>query len=441
MGLNTSTYVTATTDPVTGGITLQAGTYPLKGVELGLLSGRRWCFLGDSITNGSTASNFDWSFTRLANSAVGQLVVQIDYIEAGTPGDRSDQALARMDSLVSSYYIDAWCVLIGTNDAAQSVTPAVFWTNLQNIIHKAAQNGAKLVVCTVPPRGTGASAAIQNLVVAYNFLIRLNQAKFGYEIADTYAALVDTTSGLMAATYDSGDAVHPNNLGHQMMAPEVAAAMKRATKQSVSTIVNSIFAGAGLITTDPLNARASVASGSYYEQPGGTGTAPTYSMVSDTSSVLKAGRWAQMDFDAVSGGVRRLATAVSSGFSVGDKILVCMKLQIEDVSGTWIADVNATTAQIAVSLLNQSAVSIPGAGAMLSSRATGLKNTAGFYDFGPIVFPVTIPAATTQLLLWISLVLPTGKRVKMRIGELGIVNLTVLGLNSVIDDGATVINT
>lgn len=406
------------------------------------LAGRRWCFLGDSITNGSNATNFDFSYSRVAVSGVGHFTSRFDYVEAGVPGERADQAYARMDNLIKTYSPTAWVVLIGTNDANQGVTPAVYWEWLLKIINKIKLTGAAVVVCTVPPRSSGSPASAHKLVNAYNVLIRLYQNELGYELAEVHSALVDPTTGYFSASYDT-DGIHPNDLGHQRISQVVGRAMARATKiTNQHSILQSVLQSTqGLISGDPLNARATATTSPWFEIPGGTGTAPTYSMINDTSGVLAVGRWAQMDFDATaSGGTRRLGSNVTSGFTAGDTLLYCFAVQIEDTSGTFAEDIVATTAGLSIPVLNQS--SVPIFSSVISSRTTGIKDpVTGFYNIGPIAFKFIVPGGVTSLNFHFGLTLPTGKRVKLRIGEVGFLNLTTLNLETIISESETAITT
>jgi hypothetical protein len=270
-----------------------------------------------------------------------------------------------------------------------------------------------------PTARCSATSAQHTFTQAYAWWIRLNAPSLGCELAETHNVLVDVTNtnGAMLSTYDSGDGTHPNDAGHQKMAVEVAKALKRLTARvSPYAIVGA--PGIFNVFGDTLNARAAVIGTGWFEQGGGTGTAPTYSFVNDTSSQLVAGRWAQMDFDGTaSGGVRRLASSVTAGastFAVGDLILATAKFQIEDTSGTWQTDVVAHNATATFTAVNQSAAAIPNGSA--GTGCAGVLNAAGFYDF-QVAFVFPVPAATTQILPWYSLTVPTGKHYKMRVGE------------------------
>lgn len=407
-----------------------------------LAAGSRWIFGGDSITNGSSATNFAYSYAPQACAMVGTLVARPDSIEAGTPGDTSAQLLARLAGQAAQYGAQATVVMIGTNDVGQGVPLATTTDNITKIV-TAAKSWGPVVLCTIPPRGTSATAAEKQATASINAWIRLNGPSLGCWIADTNRVLADPATGDYLAGYDSGDATHPTQSGHAAIAQVVAAAMKRATTR-VDPYGLITSAGPGVITSDPLNARTGgVLSGSWYEQPGGTGTAPTYTMVGDTTGRLPAGRWAQMDFDATaSGGTRRLAVATSTGtpgFAAGDWVMHCAHVQVEDVSGDWMANVTAGTANAALLLLDQGGAGISGGQAV--DFCPGLRDPAtGFYNIGPIAFPVHVPAGTTQIIAWHQLTLPTGSHAKLRVGAVGLLNATALGLQALASYASVMVN-
>lgn len=415
---------------------LQAG-YAAAGPAM-LAAGPRWLFGGDSITNGSSASNFFYAFAPEAVRMVGTLIARPDSIEAGTPGDTSAQLLARIPAQLAQNGAQGSVIMIGTNDAGQGVPLATTVANLTAII-TAAKHYGPAVLCTIPPRGTTTDTAVKTATAAINAWIRLFGPQLGCWVADCNTVLRDATTGDYAAGYDSGDGTHPTQAAHIAMAQVVAAAMKRCVTR-VDPYGLIVGPGQGVITKDPLNARSDPNSAGWFEWPGGSGTAPTYAVAADTSGRLPGGRWAQMDFDATtSGGTRRLATDTTTGFAPGDWVLHCAHIQIEDVTGNWAANVGAGTADLSINLLDQNAVGIPNAQSV--DGCPGIKNpTTGFYDLGPVAYPIQIPAGTTQLILWHSLTLPTGSHVRLRLGAVGLLNATALGLQAVAAYGPQMIN-
>ncbi|MGN6721212.1 MAG: SGNH/GDSL hydrolase family protein [Marmoricola sp.] len=409
--------------------TLNATYAPLAVAQkaMSLAPGLVWAFAGDSITNGSNASNFVYSYSQRAVQLAGGLVARPDFISGGKPGDVSAGLLTRIPTILAAG-AQALVVMIGTNDAGTSVPVDTYVANLTAIVSKAKNAGLPVVLCTIAARGSSASATTHQFIDAYNAWIRNFGPSLGCTIADTYSVTVDPATGYMLASIDSGDNTHPNDTGHKLIAGVVAAAMRKAA--NAATPDGLIRTGGALgirnMVQDPLAATGTTQPSGWFEWPGGSGTAPTYSLVADTSGVLPAGKWAQMDFDATAaGGTRRLSTngLNASYWSAGEKLLLTTHVQFEDVSGTWEADVVAGTASMGLGVINQSGVSIYSP----LNRPIGRKNSSGFYDLGPLVFPFTVPAGTTGLNIWFTLVLPTGKRVKMRVGATGVLNLTRLG--------------
>lgn|GEM_PF-6014506 len=158
---------------------------------------------------------------------------------------------------------------------------------------------------------------------------------------------------------------------------------------------------------------------STYEQPGGTGTAPVYSVLARTGN-FGYGQICQMAFDATaSGGLRYLAIPCSSsGWSVGDKLLVCARLEFTDQGSTYRARawIDNPTANISLRVHNQSF-------SIISSPLTASVRSPGL-----IAKSFVVPSGTTGMILTLQMLLATGDNVIAQIGEVGIFNLTTLGL-------------
>ena len=398
------------------------------------LAGLRWAFLGDSITNGSVAGNFSYSVMPQAVAMAGGLVARVDSIESGVPGNKATDLLARVDTLLAAGP-EAICILIGTNDAGNSVSLADFSAAMTSLVTAIKAAGLPVVVGTPPPRGSGAAESIHKLIQSYALWEKLVLPSMGVTVVDTFAALADA-SGYLASGYDSGDGVHPNATGHNRLAVAFARGMRQASPPRPYPFVapnpiNSI--------ADVLNARTGPKTSPWFEQPGGTGTAPSYSMVDDTSGKLPAGRWAQMDFDgSSSGGLRRLGSPAVS-VTAGDVWLAGYYLQVEDESDNWVANVIAGTEGLAPYVVNQSGSNI--GAALPFFRCPGLPDadTPGIYNYCALhVFP--IPPGTTLINFWFQLTVPTGSHATMRVGLPSLVNLTANGLASLFPWGSAPVN-
>ncbi len=410
-----------------------------------LAPGLLWAFAGDSHTFGSGTTNNASAFVDQAVSIAGPMVARADSIMAGVAGNTSAQVLARMDTILA-LNPEAVVVLVGTNDAGGSVSLATTAANIVSIIAKAKAAGCPVVLCTPPPRGAGATTALKLATEAIIQWVRLNAHTLGCELADVAQAVADSTTGTLL-TANNADDVHMTNRGHQVAGGVIAKAMQRAAARSgaygfLTGIVPGLLLGTAGASPDPLQSRATALSGQWYEWTGGSGTAPTYSMVTDTSGFLPAGRWMQMDFNATVGGVRRIALELTTGFSPGDRVALCAHMQVEDVTGTWRDDVAAGNATFEFTAINGgTVVAVPGSFPL--GRVGGAETApgSGIYNIGPVAHPFTIPAGLTNLTIWWSVVVPTGKRVKARLGCAGVRNLTTGQMLPLLPDAPSVVRT
>lgn len=384
--------------------------------------GLRWAFLGDSITNGSSATNSIYSFPAIAIQAAGYMVARPDSHEAGTPGETTAQMLARIDTVLAYEGVEGLVLLGGTNDAGSGVPLSTFAANVTAIVRAAKRKNIPVVLCTVPPRSSAATSAIHYSVLAYNQWIKTHAPRLGCEVADTYSAVVDTTTGYLGAAYDS-DGTHLTDLGHSRMGQKVAAAMIRAAGRAAPFgLITAKHPG--ILTPDPLVVGGTTKPASWFEHPGGSGTAPTYSLVSDTSGVLPAGRWSQIAISAGSTTLRRHAAAVTATAS-SDTVLLCCHVQVDDVSGDWESKVADGTASITPQFVDAGGASK----AQAYYRCPGIGTPGGTYNFGPVVLPYVTTAAYSGI-LWISCSVPSGSNYNFRVGCVGVLNATTLGLAS-----------
>lgn len=392
--------------------------------------GRRVGFLGDSITNGSTAANINLAYVNQVIEQIGSASmakVGAGSVQSGHPGFRSDQIAPFLASDIIAGNCDTLVTLQGTNDAKQLVPLATYAANMLAQFRAAREAGLSLIVLTVPPRGTNSSptSAEQALIASYNAWLRLVVPQYG-TLVDIHKKLLNLTSGNLNIAYDSGDGIHPNSLGHWIIAQLVVAALRATVARPfIMDDVTSFN-----LITNPFFVSDTVG---WFEQPGGTGTAPTYSRPADTSSFLSTGNWLEMDFDGTSsGGIRTYASSITAGkWAVGDTVAITGKMQLLDTSGDWqsLGPGAAGTAFVNIKLVDGSS------GVALSTTplpltGLGYPVSAGLYNFGPFFETCVIPAGVTTLAVWAALKVPTGSHYKMHLGEIGVVNMTASGLAS-----------
>lgn len=402
-----------------------------------LVRGRVWGFMGDSITHGSTTTNYVYGFVQASCAAASAYSSIGLMVEKGVPGNRTDQMLARFTADMTG--CNGVVILGGTNDAGALVSVSAYIANMSAMINLARLAGQAVVCVTVPPFGVGhLGAAERALVAGYNSWLLLVAPSMGVIVADAHALLTNPATGDMYATMDSGDGAHPNNLGHRRIAQAVGPAMLQAIGTNPHLLpTNALLPGvagaaANNLVTNPLMA------GSHAGADGMDGVLPTgwargydgvhndphpvCSMPADASGKLLAGRWMELDYNNTGGGTgtRKIETTLGAGWSVGDRLAVTARLEVQDVAGGWEAACTTPAGGVvSVSLIKQSQAGFVTIGEY--SAATGP-------DWGPIWHTVIVPSGSTTLLLWVSIAIPAGLHVKFRIGEVGVFNLTTLGL-------------
>jgi lysophospholipase L1-like esterase len=123
-------------------------------------------------------------------------------------------------------------ILAGTNDLAGNTGPMTLEQtedNLASMADLAAQNGIRVVLCSVTPAvdfpwQPGVEPAPK--IVALNKWIKNYAARKGYVYVDYYSALADARGGLPASL--SLDGVHPNAAGYAIMTPLAEAGIEKA---------------------------------------------------------------------------------------------------------------------------------------------------------------------------------------------------------------------
>lgn len=182
----------------------------------------RVVFMGNSITDG-------WSNAR-PDFFAGK-----PYVNRGISGQTTPQMLVRFRADVIKLKPAVVVILAGTNDIAGNTGPVTLEMIEDNIISMAQlakANGIKVVLCSVLPVldypwKPGLEPA--DKIIALNALLKSDAEKLGLFYVDYFSAMVDSQKGLKAEY--SGDGVHPNDAGYNVMEPLVEAAIAKALRQ------------------------------------------------------------------------------------------------------------------------------------------------------------------------------------------------------------------
>lgn len=154
-------------------------------------------FVGDSITHGAYATNMA---TRWASNVSDNFSVS-----AGS-GDGTQRVLDRIQNIVN-YNAQRVFLMIGGNDILLGVATATYRANYRAIVARLKAEKCKVVHLLATPR-TPTDITPLNDWIKSEFALD--------QIIDTYTPLKGSGNTL-ASDYDSGDGVHPNQAGHDLI--------------------------------------------------------------------------------------------------------------------------------------------------------------------------------------------------------------------------------
>lgn len=177
--------------------------------------------LGDSITNGSLVTT-PYPTTLLAALGAGWSMTN-----AGVNNERVDQMNTRW---LSTYRGTGkkWVVLLGgVNDIIQGAATAdVIISRLLPLYESILKDGARLVPVTILPWKDHANwtTGRQTITEEVNAWIAWWCLTHGVPYVDAYNSALNDGTGALAAAYDTGDHIHPNQAGTDYLATLIRAA-------------------------------------------------------------------------------------------------------------------------------------------------------------------------------------------------------------------------
>lgn len=180
---------------------------------------KRILFIGDSITE-------MWSTTDPSFFS-GK-----PYINRGIGGQTTPQILVRFRADGIALQPAVIVLLAGINDIAGNTGPSTIEMisgNIFSMAELAKANNIKIILCSVLPAYDFPWKPNQNpaeKVLALNKMIKEYADAHNIIYLDYYSALVDDRKGLKPI--HSGDGVHPNKLGYEIMEPLAEKAIAKA---------------------------------------------------------------------------------------------------------------------------------------------------------------------------------------------------------------------
>lgn len=362
--------------------------------------GRIGVFAGDSITTGTGATGASTSaYVAMVPKITGNALVSAQTVNSGVAGNTSAQLLARMPTVLSASP-EFVHVQIGTNDAGSAVSLATFQANIIAIKALCDAAGVPMTMGTVPPRSAATGSTVAAAIRSYNLWLRLWAPRAGVQLADVFTALVDPTTGYLAASLDS-DGIHPNDAGHLAMATAIATTLTRVLPVQpwpVST------AGAGYMI-DPL--ATAITSDSWAP---GAGVVRT--LVAASNGDIPYGGWKRFTCTNGTGSpvLQNASIALTTGFSAGDVILVAAYIRSSTALALNKIQIQNQALAVRTILFQQSPSPTP----------------------GPLLKTFTVTAGDTTLYINFLAAVPASSSVTFDVGAIDIFNLTTLGLASAV---------
>jgi lysophospholipase L1-like esterase len=191
-------------------------------------SDKRVVFMGDSITDA-------WPVRFASSFFPGK-----PYVGRGISGQTTPQMLIRFRPDVIALKPKAVVILAGTNDIAGNTGPMTneeIEGNLQSMAELAKANGIKVILASITPTSAYHVAADGTpqtslrpmaRIIAINDWMKKYAAGNGHVYLDYFSAMLDA-SGVMKSEL-TGDDLHPNAAGYEIMAPLAQAAIDKALR-------------------------------------------------------------------------------------------------------------------------------------------------------------------------------------------------------------------
>ncbi len=156
---------------------------------------------GDSLTYGTGANHQTESYPAVLAQLSGKTV-----INAGVPGEVSGEGLSRLKSLLNEHQPELVLLCHGGNDLLRKLDTDVLKDNLRQMIHLIREQGAQVVMLSVPKPG-----------------VFLKAAPLYQELASTQQVLLDneTITDIESQSSLKSDPIHPNAEGYRQLAEKL----------------------------------------------------------------------------------------------------------------------------------------------------------------------------------------------------------------------------
>jgi lysophospholipase L1-like esterase len=156
---------------------------------------------GDSLTYGTGANHHTESYPAILAALSGRTV-----INAGVPGEVSQQGLNRLGQMLTEHQPDLVLLCHGGNDLIRKLDESALSQNLAQMVTQIRSHGAEVMLLSVPKPGVFLKPA-----PLYSQLA----AELQLPVANEIIADVESETSLKS------DAIHPNAEGYRLIAERV----------------------------------------------------------------------------------------------------------------------------------------------------------------------------------------------------------------------------
>lgn len=167
---------------------------------------------GDSLTYG-TGSPREQSYPEVLAQLIRPTLSQSKVINAGIPGEISQEGLNRLPSLLEKHQPDLIIICHGGNDILRKISSTTTQNNIQQMIDLANHHNTQIVLIGVPEFG-----------------VFLNASPIYQQLANDNKLVIenDILSDILSNTSLKSDQVHPNAKGYRLIAESIVSLLDRA---------------------------------------------------------------------------------------------------------------------------------------------------------------------------------------------------------------------
>ena len=199
--------------------------------------------LGDSITKGVRGGvTAEQTFAHLLEAALRKQGLDVRVTNVGIGGERTDQALQRLDTAVLAQHPRLVSIMYGTNDSyvdvgksASRITREEYATNLRQLVARLRNGGAIPVLMTEPrwgasakPNGAGEHPNVR--LAEYMAACRDVAKELAVPLVDHYQHWSDAEAQGQDLGKWTTDQCHPNPAGHEVLTASMLPVIQQALR-------------------------------------------------------------------------------------------------------------------------------------------------------------------------------------------------------------------